>query len=183
MNGLPLATVLPSAVATSAADRLAALFDAHHVRLYRLARRLVPTADDALDLVQETFLRAARHSSAIPAGSVDEEAWLVRVLVNIRRDQWRREGVRNRIAVESRQSAGGVTNTEAPLVARTAIWSALDALSPRRRTVIVLHELDGLAVKDVASLLGISAITVRWHLSRGRHELARILKPFTGEMK
>src|ERR1051325_8802204 len=112
-----MAGVLPAALTPTAAERLAALFDAHHARLYRLARRLVPTADDALDLVQETFLRAARHPSAIPAGSVDEEAWLVRVLVNIRRDQWRREGVRNRIAVQSRQSAGGVANTEAPLVA------------------------------------------------------------------
>ena len=39
------------------ADRLAALFDSHHDRLYRLARRLSPSADDALDLVQETFLK------------------------------------------------------------------------------------------------------------------------------
>src|ERR1051325_7275851 len=89
-----MAGVLPAALTPTAAERLAALFDAHHARLYRLARRLVPTADDALDLVQETFLRAARHSSAIPAGSVDEEAWLVRVLVNIRRDQWRKRRVR-----------------------------------------------------------------------------------------
>jgi DNA-directed RNA polymerase specialized sigma24 family protein len=96
MNGLPLATVLPAAIASSAADRLAALFDAHHKRLYRLARRLVPTVDDALDLVQETFVRAARKPTSIPVGFADEEAWLVRVLVNIRRDQWRRGAVRSR---------------------------------------------------------------------------------------
>jgi hypothetical protein len=40
------------------ADRLSALFEAHADRLYRLVRRLVPVADDALDLVQETFLIA-----------------------------------------------------------------------------------------------------------------------------
>jgi DNA-directed RNA polymerase specialized sigma24 family protein len=40
VNGLPVATVLPTALPTSAADRLAALFDAHHERLFRLARRL-----------------------------------------------------------------------------------------------------------------------------------------------
>jgi DNA-directed RNA polymerase specialized sigma24 family protein len=44
-----------------------------------------------------------------------------------------------------------------------------------------MHELEGLDVKEVAVLLGISAVTVRWHLSRGRRELARILKLQTGD--
>src|SRR5713226_3263903 len=47
-------------VQCDATERLGVLFDAHHGRLYRLARRLSPTVDDAKDLVQETFLRAAR---------------------------------------------------------------------------------------------------------------------------
>jgi RNA polymerase sigma-70 factor (ECF subfamily) len=181
MNGLPLATVLPAALASSAADRLAALFDAHHQRLYRLARRLVPTVDDALDLVQETFVRAARKPTSIPVGFADEEAWLVRVLVNIRRDQWRKADVRNRFAGESRRASAVATHPEASLIARSDVWSALDALSPRRRAVVVLHELEGLTIQDVASMLGISAITVRWHLSKGRRELLKILKPFSGE--
>src|SRR5579872_6742321 len=80
------------------ADRLAALFDAHAARLYALARRLTPTADDAHDLVQETFLRAATSHGSVPVGFGREEAWLVRVLVNIRRDQWRKHAVRTRLA-------------------------------------------------------------------------------------
>jgi RNA polymerase sigma-70 factor (ECF subfamily) len=181
MNGLPMATILPAALPTAAADRLAALFDVHHERLYRLARRLVPNADDALDLVQETFLKAARTPASVPAGGADEEAWLVRVLVNIRRDQWRKAAVRHRHVEETRRSTIPNADTEAALVAHAAIWSALDGLPPRRRAIVILHELDGLTVNDVAALLGISAITVRWHLSRGRRELARILTPQTGE--
>lgn len=69
-----------------AVDRLSALFDAHHERLYRLARRLAPSADEALDLVQETFLKAARAPAAVPLGLTSEEAWLVRVLINVRGD-------------------------------------------------------------------------------------------------
>src|SRR5438270_7855566 len=97
MNAAPMASVLPlDAAPGNSADRLSALFDAHHDRLYRLARRLAADADAAQDLVQETFLKAARSASSVPAGPAHEEAWLVRVLINIRRDEWRKAAVRKR---------------------------------------------------------------------------------------
>ena len=177
MNGMPLAGALPIAVSGSPADRLAALFDTHHDRLYRLARRLVPTADEARDLVQETFLHVARAPMSVPHGGPDEEAWLVRVLVNIRRDQWRKAAVRKHYSDELKPPTEFATNEEAALVARAAVWTALDALAPRRRAVIVMHEIEGLDMREIGVLLGISAVTVRWHLSKARRELARILKP------
>ena len=178
MNGLPLATPLPVTLPDSAAARLAALFDAHYERLYRLARRLVPTADDALDLVQDTFLKAARAPRSIPSGHSDEEAWLVRVLVNVQRDRWRKAAVRTRYDNETSASRVAETDPANAFVAHAAVWSALDLLPPRRRAIVVMHELEGLTVNDIASALRITAITVRWHLSRGRRDLARVLKPF-----
>jgi RNA polymerase sigma factor (sigma-70 family) len=180
MNGLPVANVAPVALAASSADRLSELFDAHHERLYRLARRLVADADEALDLVQETFLRAARSPRAVPSGRSDEEAWLVRVLINIRRDQWRKAAVRERHNPTVSHSGGTGVDSETALLARITVWRALDTLPPRRRAVVVMHELDGLPIPAVASLLGISTITVRWHLCRGRRELARHLRPLPG---
>ena len=177
MNGLPLASVLPVALPVSPADRLSALFDAHHDRLYCLARRLAPNADDARDLVQETFLKAARSPTSVPLGSTSEEAWLVRVLINIRCDEWRKSAVRKRHDGEIRHSTIVGHDQEAVLVARATVWRALDSLTPRRRAVVVMHELEGLTIPAIASLLGISAITVRWHLSVGRRDLARVLRP------
>jgi len=72
------------------------------------------------------------------------------------------------------------TDPEPVLVARSAVWSALDVLPPRRRAIVVMHELEGLTVNDIACALRITTITVRWHLSRGRRELARILEPYVG---
>ena len=164
------------------ADRLSALFETHADRLYRLARRLVPSADDALDLVQDTFLRAARSSEFIPLGSRDEEAWLVRVLVNVRRDQWRKEAVRKRHDFDVRHAAAGHDDPERTFLIRTTVWRALDGLPPRRRAVVVMYELEGLSMASIASLLGITAITVRWHLSRGRRELARRFRLEVGEI-
>ena len=156
------------------AERLARLFDAHHARLYSLARRMTSSADAARDVVQETFLRGARSPRSIPDGASQEEAWLVRVLVNICRDEWRKQAVRRRYASEQPPAADR-SGSESALVARSTIWRALEGLPPRRRAIIVMYELEGAAIPAIAKLLGIHAVTVRWHLSVGRRELARLI--------
>ena len=156
-----------------AAERLGRLFDAHHERLYRLARRMTRSADAARDAVQDTFLRAARAPHLVPDAMPNEEAWLVRVLVNICRDEWRKRDVRRRAALHLRPVREG--DSEAALVARTAIQQALQTLPPRRRAILVMYELEGTAIPAIAALLGIRAVTVRWHLSVGRSELARLI--------
>jgi RNA polymerase sigma-70 factor (ECF subfamily) len=177
MSGWPVVRALAAAWPADPPDRIAGLFDAHYERLYRLARRLSSNSDDACDLVQETFLRAVRSVAAIPTGVPGEEAWLVRVLINLRRDEWRRTAVRKRHPDAIASSRALPANPEVALVSRAAVWSALDRLSPRRRAIVVMHELEDLPVAAIASLLGITAITVRWHLSVSRRELARELAP------
>jgi RNA polymerase sigma-70 factor (ECF subfamily) len=172
-----MAHALTVSAAAEPADRLAGLFDRHYQRLYGLARRLAGSAGDAEDLVQETFLRAAR--ATVPLGSTQEEAWLVRVLVNIRRDQWRRTAVRDRHA-RAIASPSSTASDEATFVARATVWRALDALPPRRRAVVVMHELEELPIRQVAMLLGITSVTARWHLSKGRRQLANVLGAHPG---
>ena len=181
MNGQSLARVVPLEVAVAPPDRVASLFDGHHDRLYRLARRIAPTKDDALDLVQETFLKAARSVRFIPAGASQEEAWLVRVLINIRRDQWRKKSIR-----DHHDKAGPSATTpdpEAAFIAKDMVWQALDILPPRRRAIVVMHELEGLAIPAIAAVLGITSITVRWHLSVAKRDLADALKAYRGDTK
>jgi RNA polymerase sigma-70 factor (ECF subfamily) len=175
MTGQAIAmTAAAGAAEPAPAERLARLFDAHHARLYRLARRMVPTAEEARDAVQDTFLRAARSPRSIPDHPAQEEAWLVRVLINICRDGWRKQAVRRRYA----DAPAAVTDhraAESALVARSTVWRALDALSPRRRAIIVLYEIEGASIPSIAQLLGITSVTVRWHLSVGRRELAHVV--------
>jgi RNA polymerase sigma-70 factor (ECF subfamily) len=179
------AQAIAMAAAADAVDepgsvRLARLFDAHQARLYRLARRMTSNVDDAQDLVQETFLRAARALGSVPSGLSAEEAWLVRVLINACRDGWRRKASRAQFVASQPtvERAAQRDDSESAFIARTVIWRALQALSPRRRAVIVMYELEGTAVADIASVLGVSAVTVRWHLSRGRKELAHVIEAF-----
>ena len=164
------ATADPPAADTAA--RLGALFDQHHQRLYRLARRLSRSAEDARDLVQETFLRAARNPHKVPDGPGHEEAWLVRVLINVARDRWRQMAVRQRGAVDIMAGAPEASDPESSMLAKSIIWQALQRLPPRRRAILVLYEIEGAAIPAIARLLGVAAVTVRWHLSIGRRELA-----------
>ena len=157
------------------AARLGTLFDTHHQRLFRLARRLSRRPEDAHDLVQETFLRAARSPGSIPTGYSSEEAWLVRVLVNICRDRWRWASVRARSGDGADVETLGSSRAESALMARAMVQDALQRLAPRRRAILVLHELEGTGIKEIATLLGVSAVTVRWHLSVGRREMAQVL--------
>jgi len=154
-----------------AAQRLELLFDAHRVRLYRLARRLSSSQEDARDLVQETYLRAAQNVQSVPAGASHEEAWLVRVLVNLCRDRWRRHEVRRREANAGNPPAVE-SSGESARIAHATIWAALQRLQPRRRAILIMCELEGLSISSVARTLGVTAVTVRWHLSKGRRELA-----------
>jgi RNA polymerase sigma-70 factor (ECF subfamily) len=155
-------------------DHLTRVFDAHHERLFRLARRLSGSHDDARDLVQETFVRVARRPASLPVGHDSEQAWLIRTLVNLSRDRRRRAVVRVRHAAAHPPDAA-LGSPEAAYVSRMAVERALSELDARRRAIVVLHELEGESVKQIALALGIAPVTVRWHLSRARRQLCRVL--------
>ena len=114
-------------------------------------------------------------------GNENVASWRPIQLINIRRDQWRKTAVRKRHDREMSRLSRVASDQEAALVARAIVWRALDTLTTRRRAVVVMHELEGLTISEIASLLGVSAITVRWHLSIARRDLARALRPRMGE--
>ena len=175
--------LLTATTGTDPAQRVGTLFDTHHQRLYRLARRLCGNADEARDLVQEVFLRVAGAPQAVPraARQAKRGGWFE--FVNVKRDEWRRTTTKKRLDPEGEHYAMRPQqgDQEAALVAKTMVWQALARLPPRRRTIVVLYELEGAAIPDIAKLLGVTAVTVRWHLSRGRRGLAGFIQGSEGQ--
>jgi RNA polymerase sigma-70 factor (ECF subfamily) len=157
------------------AEILGRLFEAHRERLFRLARRLSGDAEEARDLVQEAFVRLARGPSAVREGD-EAERWLVRVLVNLCHDRSRRLRVRREAAARAAQPPTGETFEDAVL-ARAVVQAALAELPARRRAVVVLHELEGRDTAEIAGMLGMARVTVRWHLHAGHKQLRAILDP------
>lgn len=156
-------------------ERLATLFEAHQRRLFLLARRMVGDPEESRDVVQEVFVRAAH--ARLPGDPGACEAWLVRTTVNACRDRRRRERVRRlaRARLAEETAADPAVQADPDQALRRAVTSALAALPPRQRAVVVLHELEDRDIADVARLLGISRVTVRWHLAAARRRLADAL--------
>jgi len=99
----------------------------------------------------------------------------VRVLINICRDGWRKQAVRTRVHASHPPPQDRSRSHETETIARAIVQQALGSLPPRRRAIVVMYELEGATIPAIASLLGIGAVTVRWHLSMGRRELAKAI--------
>ncbi|HEV2891016.1 MAG TPA: SigE family RNA polymerase sigma factor [Frankiaceae bacterium] len=139
-----------------------AFVEQHSRRLLRSAVLLTGRADAAEDLVQTALLRLYRHWPRVRDD--DPLAYVRRVMVNARRDWWRRR-------TWSEQPVEAVPDVAAPDSAggqaeRDAVVRALAPLSRRERTVLVLRYCDDLPEREVAALLGVSQGTVKSTASR-----------------
>ncbi len=158
------------------ADRAALvgeLFDRHYTSLYRTALRLVRNVAAAEDLTQETFLRVAKGRHKVPQDAEQARAWLLRILINLSHDRFRKHETRRRYLAQT-FVARSLPPGDA-IAWSLAVNEALMSLSARRRAIVVLCELEGYSSVEVARMLRLRAGTVRWHLARAREQLARQL--------
>ena len=151
-------------------------------QVYRVARRLVSTREEAEDLVQETYARAFRSWRTYTPGT-NLRAWLFRILTNLNIDRGRRE---QRSAdtqpleegdyyLYNRLEETGAADDDERVVERLSQDSVVEALSavPHNfRDVVVLVDIGDFSYQDAAQILDIPIGTVMSRLHRGR----RILK-------
>ena len=151
-------------------------------QVYRVARRLVPTREEAEDLVQDTYARAFRSWRSYTPGT-NLRAWLMRILTNLNIDRGRSEQrspdmrpmeegdyfLYNRLE----EASGG--DGEERIVERLSqdgVVQALSAVPHDFRDVIVLVDIGDFSYAEAAQILDIPIGTVMSRLHRGR----RILK-------
>ncbi len=144
----------------------------HERMVLRVAQRLLTNGEDAKDAAQEVFLRLHRTLARFEA---DRELgpWLYRVTVNICRDIVRRSKCAASVA-EAEEIASQEQGPEAAAATaqqRRILLAALADLTHREREVIVLRDLEGRPISEVAGILGSSEGTVRSQLSTGRVKL------------
>mgnify|MGYP002783880580 FL=1 len=159
---------------------LEALVRLHYAAVLRLLERLIGRRSEALDLVQETFVRARGR---VRAGDPGAGAYLRRTAVNLAAGWWRARG-RAAAALEQPERLPGSAPEPLALLAQAELEDALRAaiarLPERCRQAFVGRVLEELEYADLARALGIAEATVRQHVMEARQRLQRALAPYYG---
>lgn len=142
--------------------------------LYATALRMTGRAEDALDVVQETYLRAYRTFGNFTRGT-NPKAWLFTILRSVSANRWRqRRRSPATVPLEDWESrfgtlaAGGPPAQDMP---GEEVSRALARLPEEFRDTVLLVDVEGLTYEEAAAALGCPLGTVRSRLSRARRAL------------
>jgi RNA polymerase sigma-70 factor (ECF subfamily) len=166
-------------------DAFGELFARHRDRLWAVALRTMGNPDDAADGLQDGMVAAFRRAASF-RGEAAVTTWLHRVVVNACLDRLRAAKIRRFEALpDDVDDRGTVVATasrddrpeEAAEVAerRRRVLGALATLPPEQRAALVLVDMEGYPVSEVAEMLGCAEGTVKSRCSRGRTRLAGLL--------
>jgi RNA polymerase sigma-70 factor (ECF subfamily) len=161
------------------------LFQRYRGLAYRVAHRLLGNEADALDAVQEGFIKALTHLDGFQGRSTFK-TWLLRVVSNAALDLGRQRGRRETQSLETlangesqepliqQDPAGGLYRRDL----RRMLEMALAQLPEAQRQTFVLHADAELSYREVAEVLGISIGTVMSRLYYARQKLRAHLEPW-----
>lgn len=157
-----------------AEDRFRRLYAAHVREVLAYAVRRTADAEDAADVVAETFLVAWRRLPEVPFGG-GARPWLYGVARRTLANQRRGEVRRHRLADRLRDDLAAVAALPAAEDYDERFHTALEGLHPDDREILRLSAWEELSPSQAAHVLGISAIAARSRLHRARRRLARAL--------
>jgi RNA polymerase sigma-70 factor (ECF subfamily) len=167
-------------------EALEELFRRYRAPAYRVAYRLLGHEADALDAVQEGFVKALTHLDGF-RGQSSFKTWLLRVVSNAALDLGRQRGRRETVSLPGGDGDGGGPSVPGEPTRgleradlRRLLNEALAALPEAQRRTFVLHADAGLSYREVAGVLGISIGTVMSRLYYARQKLRAFLAERTG---
>ena len=155
--------------------------------VYNVALKLTGDPEDALDVSQETFLKAYRNLSSFRFES-RFSAWLYRLAYNASMDLLKKKRGTVSLTAEDEEGeerelaiADTAPTPEESLEreeTRRAVREAVARLPEDKREIIVMREFSGMSYSDIADALGIEEGTVKSRISRARAALAEILSEY-----
>jgi RNA polymerase sigma-70 factor (ECF subfamily) len=163
-------------------EAFAELFRRHRDRLWAVALRTMGDREDAADALQDALLSAHRAASRFRGDSA-VTTWLHRIVVNACLDRIRRRQAHPTVPLPDGgrgadpdrppgvEPAAPAVDHDTALVVR----QALAKLPVEQRAALVLVDLQGYAVAEVATILGVAEGTVKSRCARGRARLAMLL--------
>ena len=142
----------------------------HQDALFRAAKAILRSDEDAEDAVQEAICTAfaAREQLRDPSRF---KAWMLRIVVNQCYELCRKR----RPTVDLDQLADYLPAGDRDPTERLALWQAVLSLSQDLRAAVTLFYYEGLSIREIAAVLNIGESAVKTRLSRGRERLRRLL--------
>ncbi|MDE1162830.1 MAG: sigma-70 family RNA polymerase sigma factor [Acidobacteriaceae bacterium] len=169
-----------------------------HRRVYAICYRFTGSQTDAEDLTQEAFLKMYRNLGSFDPSKGGFSTWLTTLTRNLLVDSYRRsrlERASDSLDEPIGEDEDGPSRADrladtrisqekhvAGLELKAQIQQALQQLSPELREAVILRDLEDMDYKDIAEALGVPQGTVKSRISRGRSELARLLKRLEGQV-
>jgi RNA polymerase sigma-70 factor (ECF subfamily) len=156
------------------------LFRRHRSTVAAIGYRMLGPSADLDDVVQEVFLQVHRSLPDF-RGQAKFSTWLHRVAVNVvlmtRRRARSRPSYAQEDAGRHEPDDGLLPDQDLSRQRRVAAFQRLlDRLSDKKRTVFVLHEIEGIAPAEIAEMVDCPVLTVRTRLFYARKELAQLMR-------
>jgi RNA polymerase sigma-70 factor (ECF subfamily) len=166
------------------AEAFGQLFARHRDRLWAVALRTTCDPEEASDALQDAMISAFRRADNFRGDSA-VTTWLHRIVVNACLDRMRRRSARPVTPVTDDDALDTLSRQSSPdpadaAGARLDIDAALNTLPEPQRAALVLVDMFGYPVSDVAQMLGISVGTVKSRCARGRARLVPLLTHLQG---
>lgn len=139
-----------------------------------LARSIVGTINDAEDVVQDSFLSALEELDSC-RDDARFGGWLLKIVQNRARNLIVARGRRPFAPMEAAELLPAPEPNAFHADERERLLKALASLSDIRRTIVVLHEVEGMSHEELAEMLDISVIASRQHLFQARKALRHCL--------
>ena len=178
---------LVQAIRAGDGDAFETLVREHQTRVYNLALRMCGNPEDALDISQETFLKAWRTLGKF-RGDCSLGTWLYRIASNLCIDQLRKNKRRQLDKIVSLDDPGeDGRSLELPDLSgdpqaaleraesRRAVWECLQELPEEQKLILVLRDVNGLSYEEIGEALELELGTVKSRIFRARAKLANLL--------
>ncbi len=167
------------------------LFERHNRRAYALALGVVRNPDDALDVVQEGFIKAHRYLPKFE-GTSSFYTWLYRIVMNLAIDHLRKRKRAKQVdfndALSHIEGEGAGEDSLLPRILgadparslmrreiREHISTALGQLSDNHRSVLMMREMEGLSYEEMATMMKCSKGTIMSRLFHARKNMQQYL--------
>lgn len=166
----------------------------HRDKVYSRAYSMMRSEDDALDLSQEAWVKAWQRLVQFQ-GESSFATWITRIVINLCLDAMRKQKRLQAESIDQMDEESGGVERHLPVVQvdmlerldreelRARIDAGLSQLSEAHRTVLILHEFEGLEYKECAKRMGCSIGTIMSRLFYARRRLAALLPELKTERK